>query len=264
MKMFRNVVISALFLVVLLAGAMTVSTVSAQEALPAPTGLSAVAGDSSGVVDLSWAPVTDAQYYRIGWVAYEDYLEVTGAGREWLEAFTFVDVANNGQSSHQVSRLTPGIFYYFIAGSNSSRSGDPSWSEWEGIQVPDDSQDDSSPVDHLEEGATVLVIPPPPHSNCYVGLELSPGQRCNWPHPTKEDTVKAVMAVVNEGDYHGRVANLWDYGSIWVSPAGRDNLNYSTGGDSGSATRYRFKAERKAGDVWAVTAVNETYERTCE
>ena len=172
-----------------------------------------------------------------------------------------MDVANNGQTSHQVSRLTPGIFYYFIVGSNSSRSGDPSWSEWKGLQLPDDPQDAPSPVGPLEEGATVLVIPPPPLSDCYVGLQLNPGDSCNWPSPKDMNSARAIMSVVDSGDYHGRMATPWDDGRIWITPAdSRYNLNYSIGTGSGYATRYWFKAERRAGDVWVVTAVNEEYE----
>ena len=55
---------------------------------------------------------------------------MTAAGRDWLEAFAFVDVANRGQVSHSVIRLTPGILYYFIVASNNSRFGAPQWSDW--------------------------------------------------------------------------------------------------------------------------------------
>lgn len=64
-------------------------------------------------------------------MAEDDYRAVTAAGRDWLEAFAFVDVANQGQTSHTISRLTPGIRYAFIVGSISQRFGTATWSEWD-------------------------------------------------------------------------------------------------------------------------------------
>ena len=87
-------------------------------------------GDSPGVVTVSWSAVSQASFYRVGWVAEDDYRAVTAAGRDWLEAFAFVDVENQGQTSHTVSRLTPGIRYAFVVGSISQRFGTAAWSEW--------------------------------------------------------------------------------------------------------------------------------------
>ena len=44
-----------------------------QSSLPAPTGVSAVNGDTHGEAVVSWQAVADAAYYRIGWMADEDY-----------------------------------------------------------------------------------------------------------------------------------------------------------------------------------------------
>ena len=107
----------------------TASTVAAQDALAAPTGISAME-TGSGQVTVSWDPVDNAQFYRVGWVAWDDYLAVTEDNRDWLEAFAFIDISNREQSSHQLSRLTPGAVYYFIVASNDERYGTPRWSRW--------------------------------------------------------------------------------------------------------------------------------------
>ena len=63
-------------------------------------------------------------------VAYDDYRAALDSGRDWLEAFVFVDVQNRDRSEHLVARLRPGVRYAFIVGSNVSRYGAPNWSSW--------------------------------------------------------------------------------------------------------------------------------------
>ena len=101
----------------------------AQAALPAPVGVAAEEV-ATGQVVVRWDPVPDALFYRVGWVANEDIAKVTAEGREWLDAFVFVDVANLGQTDYTVSRLEPGKFHYFIVASVTVRFGEPTWSEW--------------------------------------------------------------------------------------------------------------------------------------
>ena len=99
-------------------------------ALPAPTNVQAANGASSGAVAVYWEAVANAPFYRIGWVAYDDVDAAQAAGRDWLDAFAFSDVANRGQTSHTLKRLTPCIRYAFIAASLNRRFGDASWSQW--------------------------------------------------------------------------------------------------------------------------------------
>ena len=80
-----------------------------------------------------------ANYYRVGWIAYEDYDAITAAGRPWSEGFAFVDVENLGQTSRTVTRLTPGILYAFIVGSNDTLYGAPQWSAWAQLTLNDDA-----------------------------------------------------------------------------------------------------------------------------
>ena len=99
---------------------------------PTPQNPRAADGARPGVVTVSWDALSASQsaFYRVGWVAEDDYRAVTAAGRNWLEAFAFVDVENSGQTSHTVSRLTPCARYAFIVGSISQRFGTATWSEW--------------------------------------------------------------------------------------------------------------------------------------
>ena len=63
------------------------NVVRSQSSLPAPTGVSAVNGDNHGEAVVSWQAVADAAYYRIGWMADEDY-QAAGSGAEsgyWSE-----------------------------------------------------------------------------------------------------------------------------------------------------------------------------------
>ena len=124
---YARILVASLLVAVLFAGG-GISTASAQgELLPAP---SVEDGDNSGEVVVSRTPVDDAQYYRIGRVAWDDYLAVTSVLGEdkWLEAFVFVDVENRGQSSHTASRLTQAALCCFIYATNASRCGEPQWS----------------------------------------------------------------------------------------------------------------------------------------
>ena len=107
------------------------NVVRSQSSLPAPTGVSAVNGDNHGEAVVSWQAVADAAYYRIGWMADEDYQAAGGAqGLYWSEEFRYSNVVNRGQTSHTITRLTPGIKYWIIVGSHDAFYGAPQWSSW--------------------------------------------------------------------------------------------------------------------------------------
>ena len=110
-----------------------------------PGSIAAVNGPNPGEAIISWAAVDGGAYYRIGWIAYEDYDAITAAGRPWIEGFAFVDVENLGQTSRTVTRLTPGILYAFIVGSNDTQYGEPQWSAWAQLMLNDDES--SCPTD---------------------------------------------------------------------------------------------------------------------
>ena len=96
----------------------------------APTNLMAVNGDNPGEVNLTWNAVPEAAFYRVGWVAFPDYESTVADGRNWLEAFHFFDAENAGQTQWTLTRLSPGVQYFFIIGSADERFGVSQWSEW--------------------------------------------------------------------------------------------------------------------------------------
>lgn len=116
-----------------------VSTASAQGLPPAPSNVTVRDGSNPGEVVVSWNRLSQPRFFRIGWVAYLDYEAERAAGRPWLEAFTFVDVANRNQTSRTVRYLRPGVRYAFIVASNATRYGEPVWSDWRQYTLPEDS-----------------------------------------------------------------------------------------------------------------------------
>ena len=128
LKMILTLATLALF------GAFTAGNANAQTAAPAaPAGTSAVNGSETGQVIVSWNAVPDAAFYRIGWVARPDYDATVAAGRDWLEAFHFLDAANTGQTQWTLTRLSPGVEYYFIVASNDNRNGVPQYGDWSNL-----------------------------------------------------------------------------------------------------------------------------------
>ena len=132
-----------------------VTSTLAQSPPPAPGIIAAVNGPNPGEAIISWAAVDGAAYYRVGWIAYEDYNAITAAGRPWSEGFAFVDVENLGQTSRTVTRLTPGILYAFIVGSNDTQYGAPQWSAWAQLTLNDDAS--SCPTDPTGPPTTVVA-----------------------------------------------------------------------------------------------------------
>ena len=127
---------------------------------PAPTGLVAVNGPNPGEALLSWNAVADAAFYRIGWVAFPDYEATVAAGRDWLEAFHFLDAVNTGQTQWILTRLSPGVEYYFIIASNDARNGPPQYGEWsELLTLNDDTS--SCPTAAPEPEPTPIPQPTP-------------------------------------------------------------------------------------------------------
>ena len=90
-----------------------------------PSNVSATNGANPGEVVVSWDPVAGALEYRVGWLAVPDYQANIDNDR-WRERFAYSDV--NASSSYTVTRLTPGVAYYFITGRK--QDGDIAWSQW--------------------------------------------------------------------------------------------------------------------------------------
>lgn len=107
------------------------SVVSSQSPLPNPQTVTVVDGSSPGEVVVSWQAVPGADFYRLGWMVNSDYeAELKRPGGFWLSEFRYSNIINRGQTSHTLTRLTPGIEYWFVVGSHSAFYGKPQWARW--------------------------------------------------------------------------------------------------------------------------------------
>ena len=95
-----------------------------------PISVPIVLETNAGEVSVTWQSVDGANFYRIGWLSVEDYSAALAEGTDWLEAFNSVSMANDGEASHTITRLTEGAAYWFIVGSSAERYGNPAWSPW--------------------------------------------------------------------------------------------------------------------------------------
>ena len=230
--------------------------VSAQgsDALTAPDRIGASHGLGLGEVDVTWTPVAGAEYYRIGWVAYPDYHEIQLSGGDWLEAFAFVDVANRGQTSHTLRRLSPGVLYAFIVASNASRYGEPQWSGWATLTL--NERIAGTPPDGPTTPAGILTVAPTTRVVCAVGMELSPGMVCNWLLPAgvliHGSRIAAVAYVIKGGDLHGRLELFrMDSGDIYLDTTYSGPIVHV--GDKGY-----WSVWKKVGNVWMVDRLNQS------
>ena len=148
MKSLRSLWVALALAVTFLAGGGSVALAQTDNLPPAPTNLMAVNGANPGEVNLTWNAAPEAAFYRIGWVAFPDYEATIADGRNWLEAFHFFDAENTGQTQWTLTRLSPGVQYYFIIGSASGRFQTAQWSEWSNpltlTQAPTDQADYSA------------------------------------------------------------------------------------------------------------------------
>ena len=144
MMMMKRVLltVTAALAVAVLALVIVVETdnaVLAQGSSLQPTNVQAVNGPNAGEAVVSWNAVTSAAYYRVGWVSAPNYRAVTGAGRDWSEAFYFVDLKNTGQTSFTVSRLEPGALHLFVVSGNGGQYAEPTWSDLASLIVSSDT-----------------------------------------------------------------------------------------------------------------------------
>ena len=82
-------------------------------------------GSNPGEVVVSWDAETEASGYRVGWLAVPDFVANQDDNR-WQERFAYSDI--NPASSFTVTRLTPGVPYYFIMGRK--QDDGIAWSQW--------------------------------------------------------------------------------------------------------------------------------------
>ena len=69
----------------------------AQSAPLSPTDISVVNGSDLGEARLSWDEVTGATYYRVGWMADEDYRQaLSEPNGEWRKELRYSNIVNQG------------------------------------------------------------------------------------------------------------------------------------------------------------------------
>ena len=101
-----------------------------------PTNLSAANGSSLGEADLAWDAAAGATYYRVAWMADEDFRRASGEPNgEWRKEIRFSNIVNRGEPEWTVTRLTPGIRYWFAVGSHNAFHGAANWSDWKGLTL---------------------------------------------------------------------------------------------------------------------------------
>ena len=91
-------------------------------------------GSNPGEVIISWDVGTGATGYRVGWLAVPDF-EANRENDRWRERFAYSDISLS--SSFTVTRLTPGVAYYFILGRKQGE--DIAWSQWAALALNADT-----------------------------------------------------------------------------------------------------------------------------
>lgn len=110
--------------------AANISQTEAADHLPAPQNVRAINSDQPGKVTVSWDPVPDARFYRIGWASLPAVEQAETDGRNWLDTFISIDIHNNGQTAHDIHGLAGATTYAFVTGAATERYGKAVWSEW--------------------------------------------------------------------------------------------------------------------------------------
>ena len=119
----------------LLFAVILITSIAAMPAtLTAPNAPTAAATANAGEIQVRWQTVAGAQFYTVGWINRNDYLQIGQSG-DWLSAFHYATVPAS-RTSYTVSGLKAGEEYWAIIGARRERDGgEPtSWSaSWSGL-----------------------------------------------------------------------------------------------------------------------------------
>ena len=152
---------------------------------PSPITVIVGVGDKASEAIVSWVPVDGADYFRVGWIAAPDY---QADSDDWREQFVFTNVS--GKTTHTVTRLTPGEYYYFVVGSATERYGSARWSGWVGVALnpagqpipaPGESADYDLDDDRLIEIATLAQLDAVRHDLNGLGASEHPDYLSAFP-----------------------------------------------------------------------------------
>ena len=155
-------------------------------------------GSRLGQVVVSWDVVAGTTGYRVGWLAVPDF-EANRDNDRWRERFAYSDISGDS-SYYTVTRLTPGIAYYFILGRK--QGDDIVWSQWaalalnaDAVACPPSGPTQNFPVsavggdyDHDDDGlvevrtlAQLNVIRLDPDGNSLVDIDALPEYLAAFP-----------------------------------------------------------------------------------
>ena len=139
-----------------------VGSVAAAPAAPAkPNTPTAAATADAGELQVSWDSAAGAQFYTVGWINRNDYIEIGSSG-DWLSAFHYATIPAS-RTSYDISGLKTGEEYWTIVGARTSRSGGeaPVWSSWSTLAT--------TAGQHGEGFCPITGLPLPPSGYLSVG-----------------------------------------------------------------------------------------------
>ena len=200
-RLFAPVVIFlSLVAVVAVGGLIFSGVVLAQQGNVSPvTNIAVCSGPTAGEVIVSWDSVSQAAYYRIGYVnMVKDYPRAkASATGEWIEAFVYVDVnarnipVSGGRGQYTLRRLVPGDRHAFtvlisdnVVNTVETISGAYSWPQnprWEFHTVTNPQSDCNASAP-----PTVRLTPTPTPSPTPTQTPRPTPTPTRMPTPTRE------------------------------------------------------------------------------
>ena len=188
----------------------------AQGSVPPVTNIVVCSGPDAGEVVISWDSVSQATYYRIGYVnMVKDYPRAkASATGEWIEAFVYVDVnarnipATGGRGQYTLRRLVQGDRHAFtvltsnnVVNTVETISGHYSWPlspRWafHTVTNPSPNCTAASPLPPPQSTATATAVPTPTQ------------QPTDTPRPTPTNTPTPSNVVERDFDALANAANL--------------------------------------------------------
>ena len=167
----------------------TIGQTYAADHLPASQNVQVTDSDRPGHVIVSWEPVPDARYYRIGWTSLTAVELARTDGRNWMNTFTRVDIDNLGDTAHTVPNLDGKTLYAFIVGTATERYGKAVWSEWAYHTTP-------PRWPFVPHGGCRSDPPPPPQTT------PTPEPPTPTPTPTPAPPTEQPVATLRNGSQH--------------------------------------------------------------
>ncbi len=147
----------------LLVALLLIGGIAAAQGVPTrPNQPTVAATANAGELRVSWNPTSDTQFYTVGWLNNNEYLDAQSSGRDWQDAFHYATIPAS-YTAHTVTGLKSGEAYYVIVGARTVRFGgdDPVWSPWSNLVT--------TAGQHGEGFCPITGLPLPPGGYLSVG-----------------------------------------------------------------------------------------------